>query len=210
MSENNDSFICHRKGTVMKRLVIVFLTVILLSVPAYAITVTYTYSGNSLTETFGDVPTGITNISGYFTMSYLLTSANFVEVAPVYYSFTDGLHTLTSSNSSPLDFRISTDSEGYLIGNWNIWIRNPYYNAPDGYQLGTQYLYDSNHSPSDGTTFLIAYTQQWVAWIDNNPGTWTTTIIPDHETKPVPEPSSILILMFGLIAILGTKKKFQE
>lgn len=93
---------------------------ILAKVPtASANSITYSYTGNPFTNFFGTLPSGVSRISGSFTLSNPL-GANFLgTVTPSTFSFSDGVTTLTQASVSSGFFNVGTDATGAIIS-WTI------------------------------------------------------------------------------------------
>ena len=113
-------------------------------------------------------------------------------VTPLFFSFTDGVETLTTTSASN-PFTVVTDSSGAIIG-WNIFLKTPTYfistgtNPPGCAACGVGDASGDN-GVSQG------------AQVNNNPGTWTMT------TAGVPEPSSLGLLCFGILALVAFSLK---
>src|SRR5712692_3039072 len=77
---------------------------------------TYTYTGNPFTRFSGTLPAGVSRITGSFTLSNPLGANFFNLVAPLSFSFTDGATTVTKFNSTGVQFFVSTDAAGTIVG----------------------------------------------------------------------------------------------
>jgi hypothetical protein len=157
-------------------------TLILCPLAAHADT-TYTYSGNPFDSVAGLYTTS-DSIQGSFTVAspFLLNSSN--VFTPSSFSFTDGLQTLTSLDSTG-DFSVDVDNTGDFIG-WNISVGSP------NDSIST---FDTNFPTFDA--FDGAVLDLGVNSGENShaPGTWTVA-------NPVPEPSTLALLASGALGLL--------
>lgn len=134
--------------------------------------VTYVYTGAPFTIASGGW-SGSNNVTGSMVLSAALNAnLNLQVVAPVSFSFSDGLDTFTSLNAvSPTIFAFSTDSSGNITG-WNNF-----------YQIdGSHYIQSSGNgdavlSPSGGA-------------FNSTKGSWSLA-------TAVPEPASWALLLIG-------------
>ena len=164
-----------------------------LALPSNADTV-YTYTGNSFNEFFGtsSCPSEC-RISGSFTVStQLAPSSNLNILDPIAFSFTDGALVFTETSVTKFDLFVTTDSSGAIIA-WN----NDFIN-------GNNFIFSGTNPPgcvgcsvtdTAGDTFTMSER------INNNPGTWSSV------TGAVPEPSSLLLLGSGFLAVLRGRRR---
>jgi len=86
--------------------------------------VVYTYTGNDYTSVISPFTTS-ESVSGSFTLSTALgDSLSGVYVAPLSFSFSDGVATYNSLNSLSAIFVFSTDASGHIIA-WEVGVGNP-------------------------------------------------------------------------------------
>jgi len=175
---------------------------------AYADTV-YTYTGNAFDYfTGGASSPPYTNISGSFIVAVPLapdTTYNWQIAPPITYSFTDGLNVWTPANSWSLGTNnITTGASGNIV-NWFLDIVSSA--IPSG-QPGWGYPgMVTVNTPQNGQYDSASYSTYSTASMDNNPGMWTG---PPCAPTAVPEPSIMLLLGSGLIALAGWGRKFKK
>ena len=163
--------------------------------PASADTI-YTYTGNPFTTFNTPLPSGISGVTGSFTLNNPL-GANFSgSVTPSSYSFSDGATTLTQLNSIPTAFLILTDA----AGNINEWKINP---ATSGTisiaTINCGSLLGCIGTPVDSTAY--AQSTGGFAYSDS-PGSWSSA-----GSTVAPEPSSLILLGSGLLGVLGAARR---
>lgn len=145
---------------------------------------TYTYTGKDFTSAGSPFSTS-DFVSGSFTISAPLAddlSLDDIAGDLVSYSFSDGVDTLTQTNSSTAVFDVSTDTNG-LITQWHITLLN----AP----LDTKEIYTISiptFTKDDGSAIGIGQGSN-----TNDPGSWATT----------PEPCSLGLFGTGALWIVG-------
>jgi hypothetical protein len=169
----------------------------------------YTYTGNPFTTFFPPdmcvVGVGECQISFSFEVPSPLPpsfgSGSGAFVTPLAFSMTDGVHTVTQSNSltqfniPDFFFFIGTDPSGQI----DLW------GIEAGMQVGQQTLdLLTDNLPQftgDSTSNFSGYGTVSVGGAGNlnHPGTWTMS--------NVPEPSSLMLLGTGLLGMLGLRRK---
>jgi hypothetical protein len=175
---------------------------VLLSLPALA-QETYTYTGNPLDITYvsGGGYNNTDKITGDFTLaSALPDNMALTEITPLTYSFTDGVQTLTNTNSVqylPPAFEVETNATGQII-DWNIVLTVPgtldFINTSvpsigvqDNAQVGTS-------STIQGAVGNVA-----------DPGTFTASATATPGVTP--EPSSLVLLGTGLLGAFAVTRR---
>jgi hypothetical protein len=164
---------------------------------------TYTYTGQPFAASFtGGVDSctngvGECNLSGTLTLSSPLPPnlPPFTPVTPLSFSFTDGVHTLTSDGT----FRLGTGSDGQIVA-WQFFMGSC---QPGSTELSS--IFQQNSAAADTTftcgsipgegTFIIGGAQTFV----QPSGTWSST--------SVPEPSTLLLFGPGFLGIIGSWRK---
>jgi len=179
---------------------LLFSLVAIFSAPSASADTIYTYTGNAF-DSFPGLAAcpPVCKITGSFTLAQpLAPNLSFVTIFPTFFSFTDGLITLTSNNSFPFIFRplteFSTDSTG-AITTWDIRITA----VP---LLGFRRLFSANIPGvvvEDGTA-VLSFPAHTLALNTDNPGAWSVA------TTNIPEPSCFLLLLTGLVSITGVKR----
>jgi RHS repeat-associated protein len=134
----------------------------------YGQTVTYSYKGNPYNVFFGSAACPPEcGVSGSFTVAAPLQTGTEFLVTPLFFSFTDGVATLTTTSASN-PFAVVTDSSGAITG-WNIFLTTP------GYFIAT----GTNPPGCVGCGVLDGSGDNGVsqgAQISNDPGTWTVSV----------------------------------
>jgi len=180
-----------------------FLTVTLAS-PAIA--ETYTYTGDPFSHfEYGATSPPYINFSGSFTyVPALAPGTDFnLEVVPIFpYSFTDGVHIWTESNSVRDDFQVNTDLAGHIDSWWITLMIG---------QSGPGNTYEMAHSRGgqtmDGYDWMQGNNPQFYASTESGEmGSWQGGGI----TPSVPEPSTMLLLGSGLLGLVGLRRKFKK
>jgi hypothetical protein len=170
----------------------------------------YTYTGDAFTSFNGtDSCPPECKITGSFTVAEPLgDSLSFTFVDPLSFSFTDGSVTLDQTNSSvfnTLDFNFWTDSSGNIT-NWFISLASNgdtpyYYSLYTTYQTEADFILDGDEtqtrSCAGGTcSTLVGDASDSTGYPPNfegPQGKWVAT------TTAVPEPSSVFLLVAGLL-----------
>ncbi len=171
---------------------------------ALADSATYTYSGQPFAPAFTSGVDSCTSGVGECSLSGSLTLASplppnllhYTTVAPLSFSFTDGVHILDNTDSTGF-FRFETGPEGQIVA-WQFFIGSC---QPGSTELSS--IYQRNAAADNNTetcgsvpgegTFIIGGAQTFV----QPSGTWTIT----------PEPTSLLLLGTGLLAGIGWHRK---
>jgi hypothetical protein len=152
---------------------------------------TYVYVGQPFENFFGgsSCPPQC-SITGDFTIPTLPPNMPVTTISPTTFSFTDGLYVWDPANSSALRFSIGTGPWDQ-ISYWEIELLDGqievYSNGhPGNPRLGTE------DSSSNNT---LVYPARGEAWVNSNPGTWTSNAL-------TPEPGTLILITSG--ALLGT------
>jgi len=151
-------------------------------------------------------------VSGYFTTDAPLEANSTYSInlqqsgqnsSPIQsYNFTDGILDFTNeyidAGCTYSRFMLVTDASANIIA-WTIlldrWI-------PHGTDYWEMCL--STGSYGDGSSVIPwAYSNLYDASSHNTPGTWTSA-----EVQPVPEPSSLLLISFGIAGLWGRGRKY--
>ncbi|MEI6741141.1 MAG: PEP-CTERM sorting domain-containing protein, partial [Gemmatimonadaceae bacterium] len=148
-----------------------------IAAPVNAAVTTYTYSGFEFSSVKGPYTTS-DRVTGSITLASSLPSnlTTFTAVAPISFSFGDGVDTLTNTslNVGSL-FAFKTDASGEIYA----WQAVVYVGSASQLSINTVNapgilpVYDAVYVNSGNT----AYGQ-----ILNSPGTWTVTAVPEPET----------------------------
>jgi hypothetical protein len=153
---------------------------------------TYTYKGNTFEAgTVSDPYTTSMFVSGSFTLADPLDSnLALTEVTPLSYSFTDGVQTLTESNSdvvAGLGFAFATGAAG-KITEWSVYLYAP-----------SQQIQTSNNATTGVLDYGYYLGDQGRR--SRAPGIWT------GQTESVPETGSALTLLaLSLTALAGAAR----
>jgi hypothetical protein len=166
---------------------------------------TYTYTGNYFQDATALPYTTADRVTGSFTIATLdpdlqgiYPSYYYQVLFPLSYSFSDGVQTLTSANST-LDLDVTTDSSGSITA-WAIELcatainsggygeGPPCVNHPELYTLYDPYQYYDGGYYGDGGQNDIGYN-------NGARGTWTSEIVPEPSSLPLMA-AALLILAF--------------
>jgi hypothetical protein len=160
--------------------------------PANADTI-YTYTGNGFTSNSGSF-TDADSVTGTIDLAIGLgDNSGLVEISPVSYSFSDGVQTLTNSNSS-----MSVSS--YLITNavgtpvlWDVLVRA---NDLSGEVSSTVQMYVQED-------FVFAQQASYSFASNSDPGTWSTSV----TATPLPAALPLFASGLGALGLLGWRRK---
>jgi hypothetical protein len=187
---NDQSFV-----VVVNAFLVLFLLSMAFGPSVRADSVTYSYVGNtfdSFRGSFACPPE--CKITGSFTLDQPLPPFFSASIRPTSFRFTDGMSTLTPTNTfhfvnCPV-WKFSTDATG-AITTWDICIIGRA-------SVGLPFFSSANFVgvSRDGTNFL----ERDSASISDNPGTWSVSM------ASTPEPSCLMLLFVGLLAIVGGRR----
>lgn len=193
----------------------VFLTLVVGFVPRAIADSTYSYTGlpystSQCNGTYTAVCTEL-KVTGFFTISTPLgANLSYFAIAPTAFSFTDGAGVITLTSAEDLGlatFNFTTDAAGNITA-WGISLANYASDCASvsGVECLGTYAGDTipGQEPSgdySGYGFNLNTPQQSYGSGGNHrfPGVWV------ESTTGVPEPSSLVILAFGLLGLLGAK-----
>jgi len=145
----------------------------------------YSYAGNWFQDFYTPHPpnpwTTNNRIIASFTVPAPLLNSNYgVQLTPLTYSISDGVFTLTPTNSSADVFRISSNSSGQIV-DWLIVV------------VASAILNDNSISTASVTNVDQATDVYFNTAKNSTAGSWRMSIV------PTPEPASLITLSFGLV-----------
>ena len=173
--------------------------------PPTVASVIYTYTGNVF-DTFSN-STSYDNtvaVTGTIELAAQLGANNPFnpQEEPISFSFSDGINTLTESNTDSVIFRVQTDGTG-SISNWQIELVTGWTTLAVGDTntiIGTSFSAISLTGSDKGDTreclnggCTIQSTD--FGQIQNSPGSWTVTA--------VPVPAALWLFGSGLLGLIG-------
>ena len=163
--------------------------------PASADTI-YTYTGNDFTSNSGSF-TDADKVTGTIDLATALgDNSGSVEISPVSYSFSDGVQTLTNSNSS-LSGYLATNAVGTPVM-WDLLIQLPDY-------LGEVSSKAIGPLPEDQEDFAYVQQASYSFGSNSDPGNWTTTT--SVAATPLPATLPLFAGGLGFVGYLTRRKK---
>lgn len=180
----------------------------------------YTYTGNLFINNDGNLgnPAGYPcnmgvgecSISGFFTLAQpLAPNSTYVTLTPETFSLSDGMETLTNTNTPPNQVflaNFSTDSSGniiawaFLVESYTVVGPTQYVNNLSTQNTGPGTQYDVSN---EGTTCLVSSPTDCSYRYDTvigMPGSWTVT------TTPEPSPVGLTIVGFGVLGFVARRR----
>ena len=197
-----------RKGLFCNRPVVMILALLAglaLALPVTTHADTYTYTGSALgvDPSFPTSTAGLTNVSGYFTVSGALPGGQTdddITSLITSFSFSDGLQTITSASTlTAEDFVVNTNGSGQII-DWAIDLVTASgsilscWDVPqvDPYPSSGSYMADCEPGTGFGGSGDEVQTAGEVGLVVPGSGSWST-----------PEPSALPMLGGGLLGLIG-------
>lgn len=191
----------------MRTFILAALMTIAVAAPARATTI-YAYSGPDFLTFVGTYSCpSVCRVTGFFTLPATLP-ANFATsiLAPLDYSFTDGVHVFDPTTVQLASFLMGTDAFGRPV-QWDIQLQTNTAAAPPMRALGTSWAV-LERDISNQTGILGVQPGGSAACFNCAPGTWTISTVNPPAT--VPEPSTWLLVVTGLLAIGRiTQRRFR-
>ncbi len=152
----------------------------------------FDYQGNNFTNVVSPYSTG-DNVSGWIELaSELQANANDLTLAPVAFSFTDGVQTITNLNALIATFNdVDTDIDGLPV-EWNIQLCIDAGCSTNAIETIDALGLRIDTATSGGVTVLVS----------DDPGSW--------EYKTVPEPATISLVGIGLAGLACLRRRKRQ
>jgi hypothetical protein len=155
-------------------------------------------------------------VTATFTLDSLPLPGVLVDVTPLEYSFSDGLRTLTNSNSEPSPvFRLAVDPTGKELEAWHMDITVPFpapsVRGDEAFHIRTSSLLGDRGSraycigPFDPITLSCIGSWLDVGWNEGIPGTWTI-----ETTQKVSEPATLALFSCGFVALVMRRQNKKQ
>lgn len=178
---------------------------LLVALPAFADTYTYTYTGNPFVGVGTSPYTEIDRITGFITTaSPIGSNLTSLTVIPVLsYSFTDGQQTYQGSADS---FSLQTNGAGQISG-WDIMFSNTITEIVGGFPEVFISELETMNTPGSGPSagaldYSCLYQShsgcQAQGGNQDDPGTWSETVTAG-PVAATPEPSALWLALTGVL-----------